>query len=173
MQEIRRAWNQSRGSAGARTLAECWPKTASRWAVTVPGVWWNTEPEQLSARKTSVQKCSSGTTCLPNLLERQFAVPEPDRVCAEILRISGQEIAGAIWRSSWSFCPQGYRLEPVSECRYCPISSALRMAYEVRGQPRDVMFIATREVNIQDWNINNFSGVKDKAKCQPTGKLLG
>ncbi len=30
------------------------------------------------------------------------------------------------------------------------ISSALRMAYEVRGQPRDVMFHSDREVNIQD-----------------------
>ncbi len=31
------------------------------------------------------------------------------------------------------------------------ISSALRMAYEVRGQPRDVMrSIATGEVSIQD-----------------------
>lgn len=30
------------------------------------------------------------------------------------------------------------------------ISSALRMAYEVRGQPRDVMFHSDQEVNIQD-----------------------
>ncbi len=52
----------------------------------------------------------------------------------------GREIAGAIWRSSWIFCPQGYRLEPVSECRYCTDKQCLRMAYEVRGQPRDVMF---------------------------------
>ncbi len=30
------------------------------------------------------------------------------------------------------------------------ISSALRMAYEVRGQPRDVMFHSDRGVSIQD-----------------------
>jgi putative transposase len=40
-------------------------------------------------------------TCLPNLLERQFAVPEPD------LRISGQKIAGTFWRLLWSFLPAG------------------------------------------------------------------
>lgn len=36
-------------------------------------------------------------TCLPNLFERQFAVPEPDRVwCGDIT-----EIAGAIWRMAY------------------------------------------------------------------------
>lgn len=46
-------------------------------------------------------------TSLPNLLERQFAVPEPDWYGVEILRISGQEIAGAIWRLLWIFLPAG------------------------------------------------------------------
>ncbi len=49
-----------------------------------------------------------------------------------------------------SFCPQGYRLEPVSDADTALISSALRMAYEVRGQPRDVMFHSDQEVSIQD-----------------------
>lgn len=39
-----------------------------------------------------------------------------------------------------SFCPQGYRLESVSECRYRTDKHALWMAYETRGQPHDVMF---------------------------------
>jgi putative transposase len=44
-------------------------------------------------------------TSLPNLLERQFAVPEPDRVwCGDI---TYQEIAGAIWRLLWIFLPAG------------------------------------------------------------------
>ena len=51
-------------------------------------------------------------TCLPNLLERQFAVPEPDSLGRKSLVLSGGRHG--------SFCPQGYRLEPVSECRYCP-----------------------------------------------------
>ncbi len=54
-------------------------------------------------------------TCLPNLLERQFAVPSQIGYGAEILRISGREIAGAIWRSSWIFARRVIRLEPVSE----------------------------------------------------------
>lgn len=59
-------------------------------------------------------------TCLPNLLERQFAVPEPDRVWyGDITYIW----AGNRWcylAVVMDLCPQGYRLEPVSECRYCP-----------------------------------------------------
>lgn len=51
-------------------------------------------------------------TSLPNLLERQFAVPEPDRVwsgditCRKSLGLSGGCYG--------SFCPQDYRLESVS-----------------------------------------------------------
>lgn len=47
------------------------------------------------------------------------------------------------------------------------ISSALRMAYETRGQPRRVVnpgmlcSIATREASIQTLNINNLSGVAE------------
>ncbi len=53
------------------------------------------------------------------------------------------------------------------------ISSALRMAYEVRGQPRDVMFHSDRK-SIYRTEISTTSlALQDKAKCQPTGKLLG
>lgn len=57
--------------------------------------------------------------CLPNLLERQFTVPEPDRVwCGDITYIW----AGHRWCYLAVvmdlFCPQNYRLESVSECRY-------------------------------------------------------
>lgn len=41
------------------------------------------------------------------------------------------------------------------------ISSALRMAYETRGQPRDVMFHSDQGTSIQALNINNFSGVTE------------
>lgn len=41
------------------------------------------------------------------------------------------------------------------------ISSALRMTYETRGQPRDVMFHSDQEASIQALNINNFSGVAE------------
>lgn len=41
------------------------------------------------------------------------------------------------------------------------ISSALRMAYETRGQPRDVVFHSDQKASIQALNINNFSGVAE------------
>ena len=57
-------------------------------------------------------------TSLPNLLERQFAVPEPDRVwCGDITYLW----AGNRWcylAVVMDLCPQGYRLESVSACRY-------------------------------------------------------
>ena len=97
------------------------------------------EPEQLSARKTSVQNARQGTYRLPNSLERQFA-PEPDRVwCGDITHIW----AGNRWYSwsSWIFLPAGLSGWSLSANADTALDKQkLRMAYEVRGQPRDVMF---------------------------------
>ena len=84
--EIRRAWNQSRGSAGARTLAEM---------LTQNGVPMSRYRAGRLMKYLNLSSCQPGKhqyknacqehTCLPNLLERQFAVPEPDRVwCGDI-----------------------------------------------------------------------------------------
>ena len=92
----------------------------------------------------------------------------------EILRISGQEIAGAIWRSSWIFCPQGYRLEPVANADTALISSALRMAYEVRGQPRDVMFHSDRGSRYTGLKYQQLSlALQDKSKVSADGETAG
>lgn len=79
--EIRRAWNQSRGSAGARTLAEM---------LTQNGVPMSRYRAGRLMKYLNLSSCQPGKhqykntcqvhTCLPNLFERQFAVPEPDRV---------------------------------------------------------------------------------------------
>lgn len=79
--EIRRAWNQSRGSAGARTLAEM---------LTQNGVPMSRYRAGRLMKYLNLSSCQPGKhqyknarqehTSLPNLLERQFAVPEPDRV---------------------------------------------------------------------------------------------
>ncbi|MGT5957451.1 IS3 family transposase, partial [Escherichia coli] len=82
----RRAWNQSRGSAGARTLAEM---------LTQNGVPMSRYRAGRLMKYLNLSSCQPGKhqyknacqehTCLPNLLERQFAVPEPDRVwCGDI-----------------------------------------------------------------------------------------
>ncbi len=80
-------------------------------------------------------------TCLPNLLERQFAVPEPDRVwCGDITYIwaGNRWCYLAVVMDLFARRVIGWSLSADADTAL--ISSALRMACETRGQPRDVMF---------------------------------
>nr|WP_116583694.1 IS3-like element ISEc31 family transposase [Escherichia coli] len=140
--EIRRAWNQSRGSAGARTLAEM---------LTQNGVPMSRYRAGRLMKYLNLSSCQPGKhqyknarqehTCLPNLLERQFAVPEPDRVwCGDITYIwaGNRWCYLAVVMDLFARRVIGWSLSANADPAL--ISSALRMAYEVRGQPRDVMF---------------------------------
>ncbi|ENW8605933.1 IS3-like element ISEc31 family transposase, partial [Escherichia coli] len=140
--EIRRAWNQSRGSAGARTLAEM---------LTQNGVPMSRYRAGRLMKYLNLSSCQPGKhqyknarqehTCLPNLLERQFAVPEPDRVwCGDITYIwaGNRWCYLAVVMDIFARRVIGWSLSANADTAL--ISSALRMAYEVRGQPRDVMF---------------------------------
>ncbi|HFN8134021.1 TPA: IS3 family transposase, partial [Escherichia coli] len=140
--EIRRAWNQSRGSAGARTLAEM---------LTQNGVPMSRYRAGRLMKYLNLSSCQPGKhqyknarqehTCLPNLLERQFAVPEPDRVwCGDITYIWAENrwCYLAVVMDLFARRVIGWSLSANTDTAL--ISSALRMAYEVRGQPRDVMF---------------------------------
>ncbi|HFV6565874.1 TPA: IS3 family transposase [Escherichia coli] len=140
--EIRRAWNQSRGSAGARTLAEM---------LTQNGVPMSRYRAGRLMKYLNLSSCQPGKhqyknacqehTCLPNLLERQFAVPEPDRVwCGDITYIwaGNRWCYLAVVMDLFARRVIGWSLSANADTAL--ISSALRMAYEVRGQPRDVMF---------------------------------
>ncbi|RRB72159.1 IS3 family transposase [Escherichia coli] len=140
--EIRRAWNQSRGSAGARTLAEM---------LTQNGVPMSRYRAGRLMKYLNLSSCQPGKhqyknarqehTSLPNLLERQFAVPEPDRVwCGDItyLWAGNRWCYLAVVMDLFARRVIGWSLSAHADTAL--ISSALRMAYEVRGQPRDVMF---------------------------------
>ncbi|WP_137648006.1 IS3-like element ISEc31 family transposase [Escherichia albertii] len=140
--EIRRAWNQSRGSAGGRTLAEM---------LTQNGVPMSRYRAGRLMKYLNLSSCQPGKhqyknarqehTCLPNLLERQFAVPEPDRVwCGDITYIwaGNRWCYLAVVMDLFARRVIGWSLSANADTAL--ISSALRMAYEVRGQPRDVMF---------------------------------
>ncbi|WP_105290811.1 IS3-like element ISEc31 family transposase [Escherichia sp. MOD1-EC6842] len=140
--EIRRAWNQSRGSAGARTLAEM---------LTQNGVPMSRYRAGRLMKYLNLSSCQPGKhqyknarqehTCLPNLLERQFAVPEPDRVwCGDITYIwaGNRWCYLAVVMDLFARRVIGWSLSANADTAL--ISSALRMAYEVRGQPQDVMF---------------------------------
>ncbi len=91
-----------------------------------------------------------------------------------ILRISGQEIAGAIWRRHGSFCRRVYRWS-LSALPILPdkaVSLRWRMRCEVH--PRTVSSIATREVSITGTKYHQLLWrYRKKQSVQPTGKLLG
>ncbi|QEP82766.1 IS3 family transposase [Escherichia coli] len=140
--EIRRAWNQSRGSAGARTLAEM---------LTQNGVPMSRYRAGRLMKYLNLSSCQPGKhqyknarqehTSLPNLLERQFAVPEPDRVwCGDItyLWAGNRWCYLAVVMDLFARRVIGWSLS--AHANTALISSALRMAYETRGQPRDVVF---------------------------------
>ncbi|MBB7763412.1 IS3 family transposase [Escherichia coli] len=140
--EIRRAWNQSRGSAGGRTLAEM---------LTQNGVPMSRYRAGRLMKYLNLSSCQPGKhqyknarqehTSLPNLLERQFAVPEPDRVwCGDItyLWAGNRWCYLAVVMDLFARRVIGWSLSAHADTAL--ISSALRMAYETRGQPRDVVF---------------------------------
>ncbi|HAU8175177.1 TPA: IS3 family transposase [Escherichia coli] len=140
--EIRRAWNQSRGSAGARTLAEM---------LTQNGVPMSRYRAGRLMKYLNLSSCQPGKhqyknarqehTSLPNLLERQFAVPEPDRVwCGDItyLWAGNRWCYLAVVMDLFARRVIGWSLSAHADTAL--ISSALRMTYETRGQPRDVVF---------------------------------
>ena len=118
-------------------------------------------------------------TCLPNLLERQFAVPEPDGVwCGDITYI---------WAGNrWCYLAVVMDLLPAGlsagACQRTPIlpliSSALRMAYEVRGQPAGrFMFLysdgGSQYTGLKYQQLLWRYRIKQSPQRQPTGKLLG
>ncbi|HDD9348237.1 TPA: IS3 family transposase [Escherichia coli] len=140
--EIRRAWNQSRGSAGARTLAEMLTQNGvpmSRYCAGRLMKYLNLSSCQPG--KHQYKNARQEHTSLPNLLERQFAVPEPDRVwCGDItyLWAGNRWCYLAVVMDLFARRVIGWSLSAHADTAL--ISSALRMAYETRGQPRDVMF---------------------------------
>ncbi|WP_312982892.1 IS3 family transposase [Atlantibacter sp.] len=140
--EIRRAWNQSRGSAGARILAEMLTQNGlpmSRYRAGRLMKYLNLSSCQPG--KHQYKNARQEHTSLPNLLERQFAVPEPDRVwCGDITYIwaGNRWCYLAVVMDLFARRIIGWSLSAHADTTL--ISSALRMAYEMRGQPRDVMF---------------------------------
>ncbi|WP_394853165.1 IS3 family transposase [Serratia marcescens] len=140
--EIRRVWNQSRGSAGARTLADMLTQNGvpmSRYRAGRLMKYLNLSSCQPG--KHQYKNARQAHTCLPNLLERQFAVPEPDRVwCGDITYIwaGNRWCYLAVVMDLFARRVIGWSLSVHADTAL--ISSALRMAYETRGQPHDVMF---------------------------------
>lgn len=79
-------------------------------------------------------------TCLPNLLERQVrcTVARPGMVWRYYV-YQGRESLVLSSGGYGSSCPQVIGWSPSAHADTALISSALRMAYEMRGQPCNVM----------------------------------
>lgn len=139
---MRRAWNQIRGAAGARTLADMLTKNGipmSRYRAGRLMKYLNLSSSQPG--KHQYKNARQDHTCLPNRLERQLAVPEPDWVwCGDItyIRAGNRWCYLAVVMDLFARRVIGWSLSAHADTAL--ISSALRMACETRGQPRDVMF---------------------------------
>jgi len=118
--EISRAWNQSRGSTGARTLADMLTQNGvpkSRYRVGRLMKYLNLSSCQPG--KTLVQKCPSGAylsaesarTSVPRTGARQ-------RMVRRFHVYLGRKSLVLFGGRDGSFRPQGYRLELVRKCRY-------------------------------------------------------
>lgn len=139
---VRRVWLHSRGSAEARTLAEMLTQKGipmSRYCAGRLMKYLNLS--RCQPRKHQYKNSRQEHTCLPNLLERRFAVPEPVRVwCGDITYFS----AGNCWcylavvLDLFARRVIGRSLSANADT--AGISDALRMAYETRGHPNDAMF---------------------------------
>ncbi len=140
--EIRRAYELSNESAGARTIAGIVTKRGyplSRYRagkiMKILGLVSCQQPQH------KYRKAQQEHVTTPNLLERQFAVTAPNQVwCGDVTYIwTGQRWGYlAVVMDLFARKPVGwaFSLAPDSELTM----KALTMAYEQRGQPQGVMF---------------------------------
>ncbi|MBC3219753.1 IS3 family transposase, partial [Serratia fonticola] len=140
--EVRRIHRLSNGSAGARTLADILTREGlalSRYRASkiMKALGLSScQPGKHAYRKSTQEHIS-----LPNILERQFAVTEPDQVwCGDITFIwTGQKWSYlAVVMDLFARKPVGWAMSPVADTEL--IINALEMAWESRNKPEGVMF---------------------------------
>ncbi|SUG25141.1 transposase InsF for insertion sequence IS3A/B/C/D/E/fA [Salmonella enterica subsp. arizonae] len=105
-------------------------------------------------------------TCLPNLLERQFAVPEPDRVwCGDITYIwaGNRWCYLAVVMDLFARRVIGWSLSENADTAL--VSSALRMACETRVNRVMSCFTATRVATIQAGSSGSYCGDTESDKA--------
>nr|WP_247595144.1 IS3 family transposase [Salmonella enterica] len=144
--EIRRAWNQSRGSAGARTLADMLTQNGvpmSRYRAGRLMKYLNLSSCQPG--KHQYKKCPSGAY-QPAKSARasvRCARTRPGVVRRHYVSLGRKSLVlSGGCHGSFARRVIGWSLSVHADTAL--ISSALRMAYETRGQPRDVMFHSDR-----------------------------
>lgn len=140
--EVRRAYELSNGSAGARTIADIVTARGtplSRYRAA--NLMKDLELVSCQLPGHSYRKTTQEHPAAPNLLNRQFAVTEPNQVfTGDVTYIwTGQRWAYlAVVLDLFARKPVGWAmsLSPDSELT----SKALAMAFESRGRPKGLMF---------------------------------
>ena len=139
--QVKEAWNASKGSAGARSIASM-VTTASgvkmgRWLAAKLMKELNICSCQIPKHKRS----GSEHVEIPNLLDRQFAVSEPNQVwCGDVTYIwTGKSWAYlAVVMDLFARKPVGWALSTSPDSSLTV--KALQMAWELRGRPIGLMF---------------------------------
>ena len=133
---------ESNGSAGARTISSIATDRGlalSRYRVA--RLMKQCELESSQPPKHSYKKAKQEHISIPNHLDRQFDVSTPNKIwCGDVTYIwAGNRWAYlAIVMDLFARKPIGWALSWSPDSQLT--SNALTMAYEARGQPKDVMF---------------------------------
>ena len=142
LSDIKQIHNESNGSAGARTIAEVVTQRGTNLSRYRAGrLMKQLELVSCQLPQHAYKKAAKEHVEIPNLLNRQFAVTEPNQVwCGDVTYIwTGNRWAYlAVVMDLFARKPVGWAmsLSPDSQLTM----QALIMAYERRGKPKNVMF---------------------------------
>ena len=172
--EVRRAHELSNGSAGARTIADM---VSNRG---IPLTRYRAGKLMRELQLVSCQlpnhrykKASQEHIDVPNLLDRQFAVTEPNQVwCGDVtyVWIGNRWAYLAVVIDLFARKPVGWAmsLSPDSELT----CKALAMAYELRGKPKGVMFhsdqgshYTSRQFRQRLWRYRIIQSMSRRGNC--------
>ena len=140
--KVRKLFNLSNGSAGSRSISQMMQSSGtplSRYKARKAMKQLGLVSKQPSAPK--YKKANNEHLAVPNLLDREFDVAKPNQVwCGDVTYIwIGKRWAYlAIVLDLFSRKPIGWSLSLSPDSNLT--SKALLHAYELRGQPKDVMF---------------------------------
>jgi len=140
--QVKEVHRQSNGSAGARTVAimatnNGYPLSRYR----AGNIMKKLDLVSCQLPKHAYKKAIQEHVAIPNILDRQFAVTEPDQAwCGDVTYIwTGNRWAYlAVVMDLFARKPVGWALSHSPDSNLT--CQALSMAYESRGRPKEVMF---------------------------------
>ncbi len=171
---VREIHRESNGSAGARTIADIATTRGTELSrYRASGLMKRLELVSCQLPKHAYKKATQEHVSIPNLLDRQFDVVEPNQVwCGDVTYVwAGNRWAYlAIVLDLFARKPIGWALSfsPNSELT----KQALSMAYEQRGKPKNVMFhsdqgshYTSRSFRQQIWRFQMRQSMSRRGNC--------